>query len=97
MNIASPGTNVVLESGELNAEHMTYTKEKTRHRDEWVKVEIEVRGGDLIVHKVDGKEVLRYQKPQLGGEKFFPVDYPLPAGTLLKDGYIALQGEISNS
>lgn len=93
MNIATPGTHIVNSEGVLHTDHMTFSGEKTRHRDEWVQVEIEVHGSDLVIHRVEGKEVLRYTNPQLGGTQFLPKDYPLPVGTLLKDGYIALQGE----
>ena len=92
MNIATPGTHIVKEDGTLQTEHMTWSQERARLRDEWVRVEIEVRGSESIVHKVEGKEVLRYSTPQIGGLRL-PEDYPLAVGTVLKDGYIALQGE----
>lgn len=92
MNVASPGTHIVTEQGELRTSHMTWTKEKARMHNEWVSVEVEVRGSESIVHKVDGKVVMRYRQPQIGGSKL-PNNYPLTVGTILKDGYIALQGE----
>ncbi len=93
MNIATPGTSIVTEDGTLRRQHMTWTQAKARHRDEWVKVEIEVRGNRSIEHKIDGKVVLRYTAPQIDDNFLLPKNYPLPTGTLLKDGYIALQGE----
>ena len=93
MNIATPGTSVVLEDGTLQREHMTYTDVKARPRDEWVQVEIEVRGSDFVIHRIDGEEVLRYRDPQIDDNFLLPENYPLSAGTILSDGYIALQGE----
>lgn len=93
MNIASPGTSIVTKEGVLRHEHMTYSNYPARHRDEWVAVEIEVRGSESILHKVDGQVVLSYRAPQLGGPHYFPENFPIDSGTLLKDGYIALQGE----
>lgn len=93
MNIATPGTSIVTEDGVLQREHMTWTHVKARPRNEWVQVEIEVRGSDSILHKIDGEVVLRYKDPQIDDNFLLPEDYPLPAGTHLKDGYIALQGE----
>ncbi|MCU0780310.1 MAG: DUF1080 domain-containing protein [Akkermansiaceae bacterium] len=48
---------------------------------EWVTVEAEVRGGEEIIHYVNGKEVLRYQHTRLDD------------GTPLTSGYIAIQAE----
>lgn len=48
---------------------------------EWVTVEAEVRGGEEIIHYVNGKEVLRYQNTRLDD------------GTPLTSGYIAIQAE----
>ena len=93
MNIATPGTSVVLEDGTLKRGHMTWTDVPARMPGEWVSVEIEVQGSELIIHRVDGEEVLRYRNPQIDDNFLLPDDYPLVAGTLLKDGYIALQGE----
>lgn len=93
MNIATPGTSIVTEDGQLKREHMTWTSAKARPRGEWVQVEIEVRGSDRVIHRIDGQEVLRYSQPQIDDNFLLPDDYPLPAGTILKDGYIALQGE----
>ena len=43
--------------------------------------------------KIDGVEVLRYRDPQIDDFYLLPDGYPLSTGTILKDGYIALQGE----
>ncbi len=48
---------------------------------EWTIIEAEVRGGEEMVHFVNGEEVLRYQNPMLQD------------GTPLTSGYIAIQAE----
>lgn len=57
---------------------------------------MEVRGDEEIIHRVNGKEVLRYQKPQLDPkgrvietESLFQAGAPLR----LTSGHIALQAE----
>jgi len=63
-NLCTPGTNVVID-GKLVRTHCLNSKSKTYHGDQWVTVEIEVRGGESITHFVNGEQVLQYQKPQL--------------------------------
>jgi hypothetical protein len=93
-NLCTPGTHVVM-NGKLHTPHCTDSRSKTFHGDQWVMVEVEVRGDKVIRHFVNGEPVLEYEQPQLdpgdadarrlleqrGGEK------------LLKEGYIALQAE----
>jgi len=52
---------------------------------EWVTIEAEVRGGEEIIHFVNGNEVLRYQNTMLQD------------GTPLSSGYIAIQAETHNT
>jgi hypothetical protein len=61
--------------------HCFSSKSGTYHGDQWVTVEIEVRGSKSIKHMIDGKTVLAYTKPQLDD------------GTLLDSGTISLQSE----
>src|SRR5690606_28425793 len=63
-NLCTPGTNVVM-NDKLHTPHCTNSTSKTYHGDQWVTVELEVRGGELVRHRVDGKTVLEYSKPQL--------------------------------
>ncbi len=56
--------------------------------------EIEVRGHDEVIHRVNGVEVLRYQHPQLDprdefAQKLLAAGAPLQ----LSFGHIALQAE----
>jgi len=63
-NLCTPGTNVVM-NGKLFTPHCTNSKSKTYHGDQWVTVELEVRGNKLVKHIIDGEVVLAYEKPQL--------------------------------
>jgi len=63
-NLCTPGTHVVL-GGKLHKRHCTNSKSKTYHGDQWVTVELEVRGNKLVRHIIDGKTVLEYTQPQL--------------------------------
>ena len=45
--------------------HCVTSDSKTFHGDQWVTLEVEVRGSDEFIHRVNGEEVMRYQKPQL--------------------------------
>ena len=62
--------------------------------DEWVAVEVEVHGNDEVIHRVNGAEVLRYQRPQLdprddSAKALLAAGAPLQ----LSFGHIALQAE----
>ncbi len=92
-NLCTPGTNVVM-NGELITKHCTRSTSKTFNGDQWVTVEAVVLGDSVIYHIVEGDTVLSYSKPQIGGSNL-PENYPLPEGTLLKEGYIALQAEFA--
>lgn len=90
-NLCTPGTHVEID-GQLVTQHCTESSSDTFDGDAWIAVEIEVHGSERIIHRINGREVLRYQSPQVGGEEG-PADYPSVAGTALGQGYIALQAE----
>ena len=59
-----------------------------------MRVEVEVRGGDVVRHIIDGKTVLEYQKPQIGGGAVNNFDPAVKKdGEILTEGYISLQSE----
>lgn len=89
-NVCTPGTNIVI-NGQLITQHCTESVSKTYHDDEWVTAEFIVYGDSLIRHNLEGETVMMYEKPQIGGD--LPEGFPLPEGTLLKEGYICLQAE----
>lgn len=63
-NVCSPDTNYVHE-GKLVTAHCKNSTSKTFHGDQWVTVEIEVRGNRSIKHFVNGELVFDYANPQL--------------------------------
>jgi hypothetical protein len=55
---------------------------------------VDVRGDELIRHVIDGRTVLEYGKPQIGGGQVSPADPSVKVdGTRLTGGYIAIQAE----
>jgi hypothetical protein len=92
-NLCTPGTNVVMK-GELFTPHCVNSSSKTYDGDQWVRVEVEVHGDELVRHVVEGQTVLEYTKPQIGGGNVSPVDPTVKVdGTPLTGGYIAIQAE----
>ena len=92
-NLCSPGTHVVM-GDRLITQHCYESTSETYHGDQWVTVEIEVRGNEVIRHIIDGKVVLEYTEPQLD-DKDGDARILLDAGAdaKLSKGYIALQAE----
>ncbi|MEO5713756.1 MAG: DUF1080 domain-containing protein [Luteolibacter sp.] len=94
-NVCSPGTNLELE-GKLVTQHIVESTAPTFPAEEWVHVEVEVNGSEQVIHRINGVEVLRYQKPQLDPrDEMAPATSLLNAGApkILSYGYIALQAE----
>src|SRR5215470_16512168 len=92
-NVCTPGTNIVLD-GKLHTPHCTNSTSQTYDGDQWVRVEVEVHGDELVRHIIDGKTVMEYTKPQIGGGSVNPVDPAVKIdGTLLTGGYISIQAE----
>ena len=92
-NLCTPGTHVVMK-GELFTPHCVNSTSKTYEGDQWVRVEVEVHGDEVIRHLVDGQVVLEYSRPQIGGGSVSPVDPTVKVdGTPLTAGYIAIQAE----
>ena len=92
-NLCTPGTHVVM-NGKLITRHCTNSTSKTYHGDGWVTVEVEVRGGKVIRHLIDGKTVLAYEQPQLDdGDAHAKKLIPKDGNKLLTAGYISLQSE----
>jgi len=76
----TPGTKVMRDGQEYKGGSRSASGEPMPALD-WVTVEVEVRGDEEVIHYVNGKEVLRYQKTMLQD------------GTPLTSGYIAIQAE----
>jgi hypothetical protein len=85
-NLCTPGTQFERD-GKVITQHCTDSKSQTYNGDQWVRVEALVLADSLVVHYVNGEEVMRYEKPQsdpVKGEK---------EGAFLKSGSISLQAE----
>ncbi|MEZ5401233.1 MAG: DUF1080 domain-containing protein [Bryobacteraceae bacterium] len=92
-NLCTPGTNVVI-AGALFTRHCLNSSSETYDGDQWVRVEAEVRGSERIRHFVNGKQVLEYVKPQIGGGNVKGASPEvLRDGRLLERGTISLQSE----
>jgi len=92
-NLCTPGTNVVMQGG-LFEQHCVNSTSETYHGDQWVSVDVVVLGDSLFTHIVEGKEVLSYTLPQIGGGSVSGHDPSLMVeGKLLSEGFIAIQGE----
>lgn len=94
-NVCTPGTHLEID-GKKVVQHIVESSAPTFPAGEWVKIELEVRGNDEVIHRVNGREVLRYQKPQLDSACTIVSAEPLmKAGwpRLLSSGHIALQAE----
>lgn len=62
-NLCTPGTNVERD-GKLYTPHTLNSTSEGFDPQKWTTVEAEVRGGETIIHRIDGKVVLQYDKPQ---------------------------------
>jgi hypothetical protein len=93
MNVCTPGTEIVY-GGVIHPSHCLPSQSLTFDGDQWVQAEVTVLGSGLITHSVNGRKVLEYSLPQLGGGDVQAFDEAVKKdGTLLDGGYIALQSE----
>ncbi len=92
-NVCSPGTHYIL-NGELITQHCINSSSQTFHGDQWVTLEIEVRGDEMIRHVVNGELMFEYSATQL--DERDPDAQRLIAnghGLNLTEGYISIQAE----
>ncbi len=95
-NLCTPGTNVEVD-GKLYTPHVLNSTSKTYDPEEWTTVEVEVRGGERIIHRVEGKTVLEYEKPQYDPKDESAQKLIKAAGgdLILRGGTISIQSESS--
>jgi hypothetical protein len=91
-NMCSPGTNIVLD-GKLTTQHCVPSRSKTFRGDQWVTVDVRVRGSQLIEHLVNGESVLRYSEPQLDERDADARKLVRQGKKLLEGGFLYLQAE----
>ncbi len=93
LNVCTPGTNIVMD-GALIEQHCTSSTSKTYHGDQWVTAEVEVRGGKIIRHLIDGEVVLEYSGPRLDPrDPNYQKLLPPNGDPVLYKGTISLQAE----
>ena len=91
-NLCTPGTNVVM-NDKLVTQHCINSTSDTYHGDQWVTLEIEVRGSEQIKHIVNGQTVMTYSQPQLDAKDKTAKKLIKNGQLILDEGYIALQAE----
>ena len=93
-NLCTPGTNVERD-GKLYTPHVLNSTSKTYAPEEWTTVEAEVRGGERIIHRVEGKTVLEYERPQYDPKDGSAKKLIEAAGgdLIIRGGTISIQSE----
>ena len=91
-NVCTPGTHIVMD-GKLVIRHCNSSRSKTYHGDQWVTVEVEVRGGESIKHIVEGETVMQYTHPQLDEKDADARKLIKNGDKILRGGSISLQAE----
>lgn len=92
-NLCTPGTHVVMD-GELITAHCINSDSDTFHGDQWVTADFLVLADSLVEHRIGGRTVISYTKPQIGGGGVSGHNPEIKEdGKLLKSGYISLQSE----
>jgi hypothetical protein len=82
------------QAGKLITQHCVNSTSATFHGDQWVTVEIEVRGDELVRHSVNGEVVFEYSQTQLD-ERDADAQKLLSQGQTIAvtQGYISIQAE----
>jgi len=91
-NLCTPGTNVVID-GKLVTDHCINSSSKTYHGDQWVRLEVEVHGNEVIHHIINGEVVMEYNQPQLDETDRDAKELLKTTDKMLSEGYICLQAE----
>ncbi len=91
-NVCTPGTHIEMD-GQLITQHCRNSSSQTYHGQDWVTVEVEVRGNEVIRHKIDDQVVLEYQRPQLDPNDNDAKGLIVDEQVMLDSGFISLQSE----
>ena len=80
--------------GELITQHCTDSSSGTFHGDQWVTVELEVRGSESLTHRINGEIVFELEDIQLDSTDA-DAQALIANGSdiILKEGYVAIQAE----
>ncbi|MFQ3306027.1 MAG: hypothetical protein ACI9JT_002036 [Polaribacter sp.] len=92
-NLCTPATHVSIDEVMVTA-HCIPAASETYYGEEWVALEIIVTK-ENIVHKINGKTVITYTNPTIGGQflEATSKEIQLKDGQPLTSGYISLQSE----
>jgi len=91
-NLCTPGTNVVM-NGKLHTQHCTNSTSPTFRGEEWVKLEIEVRGNKVVKHLINDVVVMEYSESQYDPNDKDAQKLILDDRLTLAAGTISLQSE----
>lgn len=92
-NLCTPGTEVMM-ADTLFTPHCINSTSATYDGEQWVRVEFLVLGDSLIRHIIDGKTVMEYTKPRIGGGVVNDYDSLVKMdGKPLTEGWLYLQSE----
>jgi hypothetical protein len=92
-NMCSPGTHIAY-NGKLETRHCINSTSDTFAGDQWVLAEAVVLGDTRVTHLINGKTVIEYTEPQIGGGSVSGHDPAVKQdGKRLTEGFIALQAE----
>jgi hypothetical protein len=93
LNVCTPGTNIVMKD-KLITQHCNNSTSKTFPGDQWVTTEMEVHGSGKVIHRVNGEQVLEYEKVQYDPrDKYAAKLIKDKSHLLISEGYISLQSE----
>ena len=88
--ICTSGTYVQLNSQRPASNCTSATVKRTFHGDQWVTLEIDVKG-DKIIHYVNGEEILRFENPRYDPNHAIGKTFIVNGDDKVKNGYISLQ------
>lgn len=92
-NLCTPGTHVVMKD-KLITQHCNNSTSKTFHGDQWVAAEVEVHGNGKVIHRINGEQVLEYEKAQYDpGDADAKRLMEQTGSAMISQGYISLQSE----
>ena len=107
-NVCTPGTAVMM-ADTINYNHCISSTSETYHGDQWVHAEVIANGGEEMIFIIEADTVLRFDRPMIAGgfisaefqgkdwDQFGVVDakqdWISKDGTVIEEGYIALQAE----
>lgn len=91
-NLCTPGTLVVL-NGLKEMRHCIDSASKTFDGDQWVTLEVEAHGNGRIIHRINGEQVMAYEKSQYDPSDREAKLLITGTDTMIHGGTISLQSE----